>query len=67
MEKAEGVSTSKSVELIASGYEWICPGCEIYNQEIEITGTVKCRECGEEFVVSDHEHAYGSTRNPFGR
>jgi len=28
------------VDMIASGYEWICPGCECYNREIEITKQV---------------------------
>jgi hypothetical protein len=67
VEKTKDVSMSKTVDLIASGYEWICPGCEILNKEIEITGTVKCHECGEEFVTGIAEHAYGSTRHSFGR
>jgi hypothetical protein len=34
---------TKSVDIIASGYEWICPKCDKLNLEIEITETVTCR------------------------
>jgi hypothetical protein len=32
-----------TVDLIASGYEWICPHCDKLNHEIEATETVMCR------------------------
>jgi len=35
--------------LVASGYEWYCPECETVNNEIRLTETVKCRECGKVF------------------
>lgn len=48
----------KTVDIIASGYEWICPDCEILNTEIEITEKVKCICCDAEFEVNPPEHAY---------
>lgn len=48
-----------SVELIASGYEWMCPECAAYNQEIEVVETVTCVECKTTFEVEDYEHAIG--------
>lgn len=47
----------KSVELIASGYEWTCPECEAFNREIELTEMVECPECGEKFQVGEYYHA----------
>ena len=47
------------VELIASGYEWVCTKCEAFNKEIEITSFVKCVDCGKKFEVCDYEHAFG--------
>jgi len=48
---------SNSVDLIASGYEWTCEHCNSLNKEIEITGTVICKKCCEEYFVSNIEHA----------
>jgi hypothetical protein len=48
-----------SVELIASGYEWICPDCNQFNKEIEVLSHVTCSECRKGFYVSDYLHAYG--------
>ena len=48
----------KTIELIASGYEWNCPSCEELNHEIEILEIVKCKECGKEFKVQEIYHAY---------
>lgn len=48
----------KTVDIIASGYEWICPECETFNQEIEITETVKCCSCKTTFETNPPEHAY---------
>lgn len=47
------------VEIIAGGYEWECPHCEILNKEIEITTYVTCPKCHRKFFVYDHHHAYG--------
>ena len=46
------------VDLIASGYEWVCPMCDKFNREIEITEKVSCVNCGDTFTVGDFEHAY---------
>jgi len=48
----------ETVDIIASGYEWICPECGRFNTEIEITETVICEECGTEFETNPPEHAY---------
>lgn len=49
----------KTVIIIASGYEWICPNkdCEHCNKEIEVTENVTCKECDEQFEVEDYLHA----------
>lgn len=49
----------QEIELIARGYEWICPTCEKYNTEIEITEYVTCEDCRATYSVQDHHHAYG--------
>jgi hypothetical protein len=48
-----------SVELIASGYEFVCPYCNELNNIIEIprSNIVYCR-CGKEFDIDLPEHAY---------
>ena len=50
----------ETVDVIASGYEWICPVCDYFNNEIEITGKVKCRGCKQTFKTNPAEHAYGN-------
>lgn len=45
------------IELIASGYEWICPKCEHLNKEIEVLENLVCAQCKETFVMSDYHHA----------
>lgn len=47
----------KSVELKASGYEWICPTCHEINREIEITEQVTCSHCTVVCKVEDYSHA----------
>lgn len=49
----------EQVDLIASGYEWVCPNCELLNKEIEIPHSerVECNNCGEKYEVSGHFHA----------
>ena len=55
------VEAMKHVDIIASGYEWICPNCEHYNREIEATATVRCEnpECLATFATTPPEHATG--------
>ena len=47
----------ESVQLIASGYEWICPDCNSFNKEIEVTERVKCHSCKKTYAVDDYYHA----------
>lgn len=49
----------KSVELISSGYEWVCPNCDTLNKEIEITKQVRCKRCWKKYEVDNAEHAHG--------
>ena len=50
----------ETVDIIASGYEWICPKCGRFNTEIEITETVICEgiDCRAELETNPPEHAY---------
>ena len=46
------------VDIIASGYEWVCPNCEKLNKEISYTEEVTCKECFETFETQTPEHAF---------
>ena len=46
------------VDVIASGYEWVCLSCNHFNNEIEITEEVKCGGCRQTFKTNPPEHAY---------
>lgn len=48
----------EAVDMIASGYEWICPECESFNTETEVGEFVTCGECGMDFETNPPEHAY---------
>ena len=48
-----------SVDIIASGYEFICPKCEAYNKIIQTATEVECGSCLKAFSVSEIEHAIG--------
>lgn len=50
---------SETVDIIASGYEWICPKCEHFNTEIEYTKQVQCNQCERVFLTDPPEHAMG--------
>mgnify|MGYP001566596819 CR=1 FL=1 len=52
-------SEATMVDLIVSGYEWICPTCDMPNTEIEATEHVTCWKCGKTFETHPPEHAYG--------
>ena len=47
-----------TVFLISSGYEWTCPHCDELNTEIEITETVECPHCKNQYRVEDADHAW---------
>lgn len=51
----------ESVDLIASGYEWICPECDFLNKEIEYNEQVKCSNscCQKDFKANFPDHCFG--------
>jgi len=49
--------SKKTVELIASGYEWTCPRCGDFRHEIEAKTKVTCEKCDNEFATEPPEHA----------
>lgn len=55
----------ESVDLIASGYEWVCPHCDKLNREIEITQTVTCRVSWAD--VEDEDEIVVTGMQPCGR
>lgn len=46
-----------TVDMIAIGYEWICPACGKENVEIEALEKVRCGQCGNLFDANPPEHA----------
>ena len=48
----------ETVDLVASGYDWACPGCEKFNHVIELNETVICAGCKKEYEVKEVHHAY---------
>jgi hypothetical protein len=48
-----------SVDLIASGYDWICPFCETMNHVIEYDEKVTCRDCGHTYEANPPIHPTG--------
>ncbi len=53
------VPVPESVEIIASGYEWTCPVCEILHKIIEVPHDehVHCPQCGNTFHTDFPNHA----------
>lgn len=49
----------RKVDIIASGYEWICPDCETLNRTMGLTEIVKCVCCDAEFETNPYEDAFG--------
>lgn len=50
----------QTVDVIASGYEWVCPrpDCETHNKEIAFSVELTCSGCGREFEGNPPNHAY---------
>jgi hypothetical protein len=48
----------RTVDLIASGYEWTCPNDGTLNAEIDAPETVICTKCHRRFRASTPEHAH---------
>jgi len=53
-----GKRIAKTVDMIASGYEWDCPYCDELNTEIEIYNEVECTKCNSRYKIGDVAHAY---------
>jgi len=49
----------EKVDVISSGYEWVCPYCETLNLEIEYKDKYFCGECGQQVEANLPEHALG--------
>jgi len=48
------MSYREAVDLIASGYEWLCPECTEFQTEIEIPrNDLTCQKCGANFSVGE--------------
>ena len=58
---SENVKTGvfSPVDVIASGYEWVCPVCGELNKEIEYLENYTCGRCKKNVETSPPEHAYG--------
>ena len=50
---------NESVDIIASGYEFVCPACEVLNKIIQTATAVKCGACGAAFAVGETHDAIG--------
>lgn len=49
----------RKVDIIASGYEWVCPDCGTFNHEIGLKEIVRCVCCDAEFETNPPEDAFG--------
>ena len=47
------------VDIVVSGYEWVCPECEHYQEEMEYLEFVKCERCGHIYEANPPEHTWG--------
>ena len=51
-----------TVDVIAAGYEWVCPNpeCDYRNLIIEIPSNEKvtCHDCGVTYTINPPEHAH---------
>lgn len=45
------------VNIIASGYEWTCPGCETNNTEISHAAIVRCEKCEKAYFTDNPDHS----------
>jgi hypothetical protein len=46
----------EAVDLMASGYEWVCPACKRLNLEIEHSTVVKCQKCEKLYETNPPQH-----------
>jgi protein-arginine kinase activator protein McsA len=54
----EEQETAQAMDLIASGYDWICLTCQKANHEIESRMEVICPQCQTHFATNPPEHCY---------
>jgi len=54
-------AVDKGVQLIASGYEWICPSCQAENTigAVPADRTITCPRCSKNFDIENFGHAIG--------
>lgn len=57
--EVEKFFSDTQADLIASGYEWICPACSHFNKVIEWLPSVTCSKCHNTFDSNIPEHAIG--------
>jgi hypothetical protein len=50
-------SEVRAVDVIASGYEFICPSCNHYNTLIAWKQDLECEKCHDNFTANLPEHA----------
>jgi ferredoxin-thioredoxin reductase catalytic subunit len=53
------MTMTRKIDVIASGYEWVCPKCRCMNYEIAYEKTVTCPCSTEEYDTFEPEHCYG--------
>ena len=51
-------SEATMVDLVVSGYEWLCLNCHEENSEIKATENVTCRKCGKGFETYLPQYTY---------
>jgi len=59
MSRKHDIKILDVVELIASGYEFVCPECDELNKVIEVTEIVTCLYCNTKYKVGEYYHATG--------
>ena len=52
------IQTQGYIDVIAIGYEWVCPECLHLNQTDCYKEQDICGNCGLEFTLNDPEHCY---------
>lgn len=54
----ESINRSDPVDIIARGYEWMCPYCSDLNVEYEYREFFFCSKCGKKVDMNNPEHAF---------
>ena len=52
------IDLPESVDVVASGYEWVCPFCDLLNKDIEHKTEVTCQSCLVTYEAEPPNHAY---------